>query len=133
MNARNCRICKKLFNYVYGPPICQVCKEAKEKKFQEVKKYIQDHRGATINQVSDDCEIEVSQINQWIREERLQFADDSPIRVNCEKCGTMIRAGVYCDKCKAEMTNTLSSAYKKEVVIEEPKKKQSEKDRMRFL
>ncbi|MDR2546050.1 MAG: flagellar protein [Lachnospiraceae bacterium] len=133
MNVRNCRVCKKLFNYVYGPPVCPLCKDAKEKKFQEVKKYIQDHRGANIHQVSEDCEVEVNQINQWIREERLQFAEDSPIRVSCEKCGEMIRAGVYCDKCKADMANTLGNVYKKEPIKEEPKKKQSDRDKMRFL
>ena len=40
MNARNCRKCGKLFNYVSGPPICMACREALEKKFQEVKEYI---------------------------------------------------------------------------------------------
>jgi flagellar operon protein (TIGR03826 family) len=134
MNVRNCRYCRRLFNHVVGPPICPTCRDEKEKKFQEVKKYIQDHRGATIHEVSEECDVEVNQINQWIREERLQFSEDSPIRVKCEKCGEMIRAGVYCDKCKAELANTLGSAYKKELpVTEEPKKKQSEKDKMRFL
>ena len=134
MNVRNCRYCKKLFNHVVGPPICPLCRDEQARKFQEVKKYIQDHRGATIHMVSEDCEVDINQINQWIREERLQFADDSPIRVSCERCGEMIRAGVYCDKCKLEMTTTLSSAYKKEIPVQEdPKKKKSEKDRMRFL
>jgi methionyl-tRNA synthetase len=117
-----------------GPFICPTCREEKEAKFQQVKTYIQDHRGATVHEVSEECEVEVNQINQWISEERLQFSDDSPISVNCEKCGAMIRSGVYCEKCKAEMANNLSSAYKKEPVkVEEPKKKQSEKDKMRFL
>ncbi|MCL2718922.1 MAG: flagellar protein [Lachnospiraceae bacterium] len=134
MNVRNCRVCRRIFNHVIGPPICPQCREEKEKKFQEVKKYIQDQRGATINQVAEDCEVEINQINQWIREERLQFAEDSPIRVACEKCGTMIRAGTYCEKCKVEMANTLGSAYKKEAPAPEaPAKKTSDRDKMRFL
>jgi flagellar operon protein (TIGR03826 family) len=134
MNARNCKNCGRLFNYVLGPPICPLCRDAKEAKFQEVKKYIQDHRGANINEVSDECEVEVKQINQWIREERLQFADDSPISVNCEKCGAAIRSGVYCEKCKNEMASNLSTAYKKDPPkIEPPKKKDPDKDKMRFL
>ena len=134
MDVRNCRQCKRLFNHVYGPSICPACREEKEKKFQEVKKYIQDHRGATIHQVSEDCEVETNQINQWIREERLQFAEDSPIRVSCEKCGAMIRIGAYCDRCKNEIAANLNSAYKKEAPPPEPaKKQQSDRDRMRFL
>ena len=134
MNVRNCRYCRKLFNHVIGPPICPQCREEKEKKFQEVKKYIQDHRVAAINQVAEECDVEINQINQWIREERLQFAEDSPIRVSCEKCGEMIRAGTFCDKCKAAMADNLGSAYKKEVPVPaEPEKKKSERDKMRFL
>jgi flagellar operon protein (TIGR03826 family) len=134
MNVRNCRHCRKIFNHVVGPPICPACREEKEKKYQEVKKYIHDSKTATINQVSEECEVEISQINQWIREERLQFAEDSPIRVSCDKCGAMIRSGVFCDRCKAEMANTFGSVYKKEAPLPEPpKKKQADKDKMRFL
>lgn len=134
MNVRNCRYCGRLFNHVVGPSICPLCREERERKFQIVKKYIQDHRLASINDVSQDCEVEVNQIHQWIREERLQFAEDSPIRVACEKCGAMIRAGVYCDKCKNEMANNLSSAYKKESPQQPERKRHvSDRDRMRFL
>ncbi len=134
MNVRNCRYCGRLFNYVLGPIMCPVCREAREAKFQDVKNYIRDNPGASINDVSQECDVEVNQIHQWIREERLQFSEDSPIRVACEKCGTMIRAGVYCDKCKTEMTNTLNSAYKKELPKQpEVKKSTTERDRMRFL
>ena len=37
MNVRNCKKCGKLFNYVSGAPVCPACKDALEKKFQEVK------------------------------------------------------------------------------------------------
>jgi len=135
MNVRNCRSCGRLFNYVLGPIICPLCREEKEKKFQEVKEYVRDHRLANIGDVSKDCEVEVSQIHQWIREDRLQFAEDSPIRVACEKCGVMMRSGVYCDRCKKEMTDNLGSAYKKELPPPPPsvKKRVSDGDRMRFL
>ena len=134
MNVRNCRYCRKIFNHVMGPAVCPSCREEKEKKFQEVKNYIRDKRVASVNQVAEDCDVEVNQINQWIREERLQFSDDSPIRVSCEKCGEMIRSGTLCEKCKAEMTSTLSSVYKKELPVQEkPTKKTAESNKMRFL
>ena len=103
-------MCGKIFNYVVGPVICPQCKELKEEKFQEVKKYISEHQGADILQVSEECDVDPNQIRQWIREERLQFADDSPIKIACEGCGTMIRSGRFCDKCRAEMTNGFKEA-----------------------
>ena len=51
MNVKNCRKCGKLFNYVYGPVVCPACKEALEKKFQQVKSYIQQHGRATMEEV----------------------------------------------------------------------------------
>ena len=74
MNVRNCKKCGKIFNYVSGPPICPQCKDALEEKFQEVKKYIQDNRHASIPQVSEACEVSTNQIQQWLREERLELA-----------------------------------------------------------
>lgn len=136
MDVRNCRTCGRIFNYVVGPIICPRCRELKEAKFQEVKQYVTDNRGADIMEVSEKCEVEIPQIHQWIREERLQFADDSPIRIACESCGTMIRSGRFCDKCKAEMTNGLKSAMgmnKPANTEPTPAKRKSDGSRMRFL
>lgn len=133
MNVRNCRNCRKLFNYVTGPSICPACREKMEVKFQEVKKYIQDQHSATIQEVSEECQVDQSQIKQWIREERLQFSADSPIKVSCEKCGKMIGSGRFCEKCKADMANTFGSVYEKKAQKEPEKISQKDKDRMRFL
>ena len=134
MNVRNCRKCGRIFNYVVGPIMCPACREAQEAVFQNVKNYVEEHRGANISEVAAECNVEPSQINQWIREDRLQFAEDSPIRIACESCGTMIRSGKYCDKCKANMTNTLNSAYKKPGSNDQiSRRPMSDRDRMRFL
>ncbi|MGN0376507.1 MAG: flagellar protein [Suilimivivens sp.] len=135
MNVRNCKICGKIFNYAVGPVICPRCREAREAKFQEVKKYVSEHRGADIIEVSEECDVDASQIRQWIREERLQFADDSPIMIACEGCGTMIRSGRFCDKCKAEMTNGFKDVLgqNKPSNSAPVKKSVRDGDKMRFL
>ena len=132
MDIRNCRKCGKIFNYVTGPIICPACREKEEEKFQQVKKYISENRYANIPQISKDCEVETSQIQQWIREERLEFSKDSDIGIPCENCGAMIRTARFCTKCKAEMADQLGSTYKKP---EMPKQKKPEREspRMRFL
>ena len=134
MNVRNCKKCGKIFNYISGPSICPSCKEGHVAKFQEVKKFVQENHGADITEVSEACEVEVKQIRQWIREERLQFADDSPIRIPCEGCGAMIQSGRFCDKCKME----LSSGFKHSMGMDKPKEPvqkpaKNERDKMRFL
>ncbi len=135
MNVRNCRKCGRIFNYVGGPPVCPRCREEQEAKFQEVKKFVQENHGADITEVAEACEVEISQIRQWIREERLQFADDSPIRIPCEGCGKMIQSGRFCDKCKIEMTQEFNHAMGRDKAKEPVKKPASTKshEKMRFL
>lgn len=117
-----------------GPVVCPKCREAKEAKFQEVKQYIVDHTGADIKEISEECDVDLPQIHQWIREERLQFAEDSPIRIACEGCGAMIRSGRFCEKCKNEMANGFKTAIGKDKKpVSEPQKKTSDGNRMRFL
>lgn len=134
MNVRNCRKCGKIFNYVSGPPICMQCRDAMEQKFQEVKKYIQDNRLATIPQVAEECDVSTSQIQQWLREERLELAEGSGIVLYCENCDAPIRCGRFCDKCKSTMAHKLNDSIK---VPEKPKpqkkKDTKENPKMRFL
>ena len=93
MNVKNCRKCGKVFNYIGGMPICPQCREELEKKFDTVKEYIREHRGASVLEVSKECEVEEAQIRQWVREERLEFDTSSGIGVVCESCGVAISSG----------------------------------------
>ncbi len=134
MNVKNCRKCGRLFNYAVGPYICPQCREALEDKFKEVKAYIQAHPMCGIREVSEQCDVEPSQIQQWIREERLQFAEESAIMLNCESCGAPIRSGRYCDSCKAQLANGFSASIAKpKAPIPEPAKRDKESPKMRFL
>ena len=136
MQVKNCRKCGRLFNYVAGPGICPNCLQAIEDKFQEVKKYIQQHGKADMKQICEDCEVDTAQLQQWIRQERLQFSDDSPIKVSCEMCGKMISGGRFCHECKDKMARQLNSAMGLSGVMTETPdevKKVRSSNRMRFL
>lgn len=132
MNVRNCKKCGRLFNYAVGPIMCPQCREALEDKFKEVKTYVSEHKGCGINEVAEECEVEIAQIRQWLREERLEFTSDSMINLNCESCGTTIRSGRFCDKCKNEMLNGFKSSTRP-ATPEPVKKQEKENPRMRFM
>ena len=134
MDVKNCKRCRRLFNYIGGQPICPQCREELENKFQEVKKYLFDHRNSNIADVVENCDVEESQVRQWVREERLEFSSGIDIGVVCENCGTPITSGRFCDKCKASMINDLKNAGRQpEVEQPKPKKAVSDGNRMRFL
>lgn len=134
MNARNCRKCGKLFNYVAGPPICMACREALEVKFQEVKEYIREHNHATIPQVAEACDVSQNQIQQWLKDERLEVAEGSGIALLCENCGEPITSGRFCAKCKSNMADRLNESIRKpEAPKPQPKKDTKDNPKMRFL
>lgn len=134
MNVRNCRKCGKIFNYVSGPPICMQCREALEAKFREVKKYVQEHAHASIPEVSEACDVSTNQIQQWLRDERLELCEGSGIALFCEECGEPILTGRYCEKCKANMANRLNDSIRKpEAPKPQPKKDPRDNPKMRFL
>ena len=134
MEVKNCKDCGRLFNYMGGAPLCDGCRKKLEQKFQEVKQYLDENPNASVNQVSEDNDVSVKQIKQWIREERLEFTEDSPIKLPCENCGTMIRAGKYCEKCKAAMAKNLSSVIDKpKVIAQQRPDRRDAQSRMRFL
>lgn len=131
MEVRTCRQCKRLFNYLTGPNICQSCKEKLEEKFQEVKLYVEEHPTENITQVAAANDVTAKQIQRWIREERLAFSDKSGVGLDCESCGVMIRSGRLCQKCKDNLMGKLDDMYKKDDSI--VAKKHREAARMRFI
>ncbi len=136
MNIRNCRMCGRIFNYMAGAVVCPACRETVEAKFQEVKEYIREHRGAGIREVAEACDVDPGQIRQWLREDRLEVTEDSPMFLNCESCGAPIRSGKYCDKCKLDMSRSFTNVIKSSRPAPPPEKKAAAEDpnaKMRFL
>jgi flagellar operon protein (TIGR03826 family) len=133
MDVRNCKNCGKLFNYISGhPPLCHNCIKELEEKFLVVKEYIYKHPGAGMQEVAEENEVSTTQIQKWIREERLEFSKESLVGLECESCGTLIRTGRFCKSCKDKLANNLGNVYKEPEPV---KKKNDLKDnpKMRFL
>lgn len=110
MEVRNCRGCGKLYNYIGGQyrNLCPNCIEKIEEKYLEVKEYIQDHHNATMTEVAEECDVSTRQIEQWIRDERLVIADDSPIGITCERCGASIKVDVSVKDVRIKWLITLA-------------------------
>lgn len=132
MDVRNCKNCGRLFNYLSGPPICPACRDKLEQKFQDIRDYLRENPNTSMQVISDEFEVSVSQIRQWVREERLVFSPDSPCGIECEGCGAIIKTGRYCDACRLKIKNDLTS-----VIINpshsDERTKFRDKDKMRFL
>lgn len=134
MEIVSCKSCGKLFNYLQGPRVCPTCARKLEEKFLEVKKYVREHPSVDIHELSKEMDVSISQINRWVREERLVFSDESPVGIPCENCGATIKTGRFCDRCKSELQNGLRDAAglnkKPETAA---RTRQSTSNKMRFL
>ncbi len=133
MDVRACKSCGKLFNYLSGPPICMECKDDLERKFLNVKEYIRNNKVVSIKEISEANDVSIKQLQQWIREERLEFTKDSPIQINCETCGKKIRTGRLCEDCKKKLASGLSGGGEKKEEPVEKKPKKTGGNQMRFL
>lgn len=130
MEVMNCRGCGRLFNYIGGQQLCPACKEQLEKKFMEVKEYIREHPEKNISQVSEDTDVSIRQLKNWVRQERLIFSEESKVMIECEQCGASIRTGRFCEKCKKNMADNLSKLYQADP---QSMKRQHDGDRLRYL
>ena len=133
MELATCRGCGRLFNVISREKICPGCKALLEDKFQDVKKYLDENPNTTVEMLSKECEIPVKQIKDWIREERLSFREGTGCGINCEQCGVMILTGRFCEQCKQQIHENLSSAITPGARRESHQKKDRDRDRMRFL
>ncbi len=133
MNVKNCRKCGKIFNFIGGQPICPDCRKKLEDDFVKAKEYIRENPNTTVAAVAEACEIEVQQIRQWLREERLVFGSLEGSDLVCENCGTKILSGRFCDKCKNDVARGLSSAIAKPEAPAPVQKKEPTGNKMRFL
>ncbi len=94
-----CRDCHKMFQYVTGPVLCPICKQREEEEFDKVRNFLRDFPGANMREVSENTEVHPNKISRWLREGRLEVSEDSPVALNCEKCGVRIRSGRFCMEC----------------------------------
>ena len=108
MELENCRNCKKLFqNYTKGNKICPVCKAIEDRQFEIIRKYLEEFPLSTLLQVSEGTDILPKIIVKFIRLGRLVVVENSPIQIECLKCGQPIRYGKYCVKCTREFRKGL--------------------------
>ena len=133
MDVSNCKNCGRLFNAINRERICPNCQKLLDEKFVVVKEFLRENPNSSVEEVSKECEVSTKQIRQWVREERLTFSENSMEGIECERCGTMIKTGRYCEACKLAVGNDLRSVMNKSRVEQTVSKSAKDKDRMRFL
>lgn len=131
MGARNCARCGKIFNYLVGAPLCPLCKEEDEKDFKRVKEFLYKYPGSNMSEVSTALDISVAKIKRFLKEGRLEIKDFENLFLECERCGTAIKTGQFCDACTKEVAAEVRGVRKKDGYTRESKGSKAAK--MRYL
>lgn len=98
-----------MYAYVTGIPICEQCRQKDEDDFQSVKAYINDHRGCSMKEVAEACDVSIEKITRFLKEGRLEIKEGSNILLECENCGQAIKRGRFCQECSRKLEKELSS------------------------
>lgn len=125
MELKNCEKCGRAFAYT-GSSFCSRCgNESEEEAFKKVKNYLYDHPGASIVEVSEATEVSEKQILKFLRDNRIEIREEDNMLLDCERCGTAIRSGRFCESCTVKLQKEFSKVLKpnaKENEGEKPRK-----------
>lgn len=128
-----CRKCRRLTNRLIAG-LCGACYSKQDELFTEVREYIYAHKKANMQEITREFNIEPLIIEKWIRDGRLEVTEDSPIKPVCERCGTSILTGKYCDNCKRQTLMNLGQVIKTgEKSNETVVNRRDTSNRMRYL
>lgn len=107
---RYCKECHRIFQYFSGPVLCEECKKKDEEEYEKVRAFLRDYPGANMQEVSNITGVKASKIYRWLKEERLEVCEGSPVALNCERCGTRIRSGRFCVECSKALAREIMQA-----------------------
>ena len=109
MAVANCKRCGRIYNRVRRD-ICVNCIGDEDKAFQTVRKYLREHRDATMENVVESTGVELDLIVDMIRDGRIILRDNPNLTYECDRCGKPTQSGRYCTTCTQELASNLSGA-----------------------
>jgi hypothetical protein len=96
-----CVKCKKIF-YHWGAEedFCPGCRKIDEEELEKVKSYISENPAASLEEAAENTKVDPDSILRFLREEKLEMPEDSPIYIKCKMCHRDIRIGKLCRACE---------------------------------
>ncbi|MCM1191615.1 MAG: MerR family transcriptional regulator [Butyrivibrio sp.] len=113
------RICKNcggvlVFKGV-GEYCCEDCGAPDYDDYGKVRRYIEEHKGATAAQIESAIGVSQRSIRQMLKEGRLEVTQDSKTFLRCEVCGKSIRSGRYCPECEVSVHRSLEAEQRAQI------------------
>lgn len=79
---------------------CLDCGQEDYDSYQKVRNYLNKQGPRSVTQIMRATGVPRATIEYFLRDERLEIPESEAVRLICRGCGTSIRTGVLCDRCK---------------------------------
>ena len=109
---KNCSSCGKVFFSINNARICMDCRAKEEQWEKSIVDYVRDHPKSKIGEIVEATGVQEPVIRRMIREGRF-VSTGVELYYPCEKCGSPIQKGQYCEKCQKDMRDELTAAIAK--------------------
>ena len=109
---KNCSSCGKVFVSINNSRICVDCRAKEEQWEKSIIDYVRDHPNSKIGEIVEATGVQEPVIRRMIREGRF-VSTGVELYYPCEKCGSPIQRGQYCEKCQKDMRDELTAAIAK--------------------
>lgn len=108
MNVANCPRCGKIYmKNVRG--LCPDCQRDDDQMYDKVYRYLRENPRSSVQQVAAATEVPEERVLAYLREGRIQSTESMHIDYPCERCGAMISAGRFCEKCSRDVQTSLQA------------------------
>ncbi len=106
MKIVNCARCKKTFAML-NQPICPECIAEEEAQFEQIKVFLDENKGATMEEIIEATGVPIKRIQKFLKDGRLEGIEGSGLK--CSKCGVPVTKGKYCPNCAKKLAENLST------------------------
>ncbi|MCW2278825.1 hypothetical protein [Heliophilum fasciatum] len=110
---KNCIRCGRLYIPKDREKHCPICIRELESHYDDVREYLRDFPGASLDEVSAATGVDEATIARFIDEGRIEILSyQSKSGKRCQRCDIPIKAGRYCSRCQEELAQELRGAAK---------------------
>ncbi|MEH7087261.1 TIGR03826 family flagellar region protein [Neobacillus drentensis] len=107
MNVENCPRCDRIFAKGVRD-ICPKCYQEIENEYEICVKYLREYKQATMQELSEETGVSVSQITKFLREGRISMKNSPNMSYPCDACGQPIREGNLCVPCRGRLVKDIN-------------------------
>lgn len=121
LNVDNCPKCGRIY-MKNSREFCPACLKEIDLQYEKCIKHLRDHRGLTLQELSEATEVSTKQIIKFIREGRISMINAPNLSYPCEVCGAPIRDQLICDSCRQRLARDVNHVREDEQRQEEAKR-----------